>query len=194
MAIVYLVRHGETTLNTEGRLQGGAIDAPLTAQGMAQAQAVANRLARSLAVNESPIRLQSSPLGRARETARLIAEQVPTTPMEIDERLREIDFGRWTGLTFAEVENTDAHLWAARVADPWNVRAPGGESYLDVSLRARQWLAAQTRDVIAVSHGVFGRVLRGTVLGLDGSAIRKLSENHTDILVFEAGAVRVLPA
>ena len=49
-------------------------------------------------------------------------------------------------------------------------------------------------DVIAVAHGVFGRVLRGTVLGLNGGAIRKLSEHHTDIVVIEAGTVQVLSA
>jgi broad specificity phosphatase PhoE len=194
MTVVYLVRHGETTLNTEGRLQGGTIDAPLTAKGESQVEAIASLLARELAGRSSPIRLQSSPLGRALATARIIAARVPTTPTAIDERLREIDFGRWTGLTFAEIEQTDAALWVARQLDPWHIRSPGGESYSDVSQRACDWLAAQTSDVIAVAHGVFGRVLRGTVLGLNGGAIRKLSEHHTDIVVIEAGTVQVLSA
>lgn len=194
MPVVYLVRHGETALNTEGRLQGSAIDSLLTAKGLAQAAAVANLLTRRLAAKELPIRLQSSPLGRARTTANIVAAQLTTTPLEIDDRLREIDFGRWTGMTISEIMQADANLWNAREADPWNIPAPGGESYRDVSCRAREWLAAQTRDVVAVSHGVFGRVLRGTLLGLGGSEIRKLSEKHSDVLLVEADNIQLLSA
>ena len=176
---IYLVRHGQTLLNAENCLQGCGCDAPLTDLGIAQAERVAAIL-RHLLPAGSPVRLVSSPLGRALATASIIlrAFALPSASYEIDDRLREIDFGDWTALTIDKVRNLDAGLWAAREADPWTVRPPNGESYADVAERALSWFKSQREDTIAVTHGVFGRVLRGTLQGLTGNAIRHLDEPH----------------
>jgi len=179
---IYLVRHGQTLLNAENRLQGCGCDAPLTALGRAQSERVAAILRQQLPMDSS-IRVVSSPLGRALATASIILRAFERRPesCEIDGRLREIDFGDWTALPIDTVRGIDANLWTAREADPWTVKPPHGECYADVAARALSWFNAQRKDTIAVSHGVFGRVLRGTLLGLSGNAIRHLDEPHDGV-------------
>ena len=116
-----VVRHGETQANLDGRWQGHG-DSPLTKAGIAQAEAVAHRLKRGVFS-----KLYSSDLGRALQTARIIADQ---TGHEIilDERLRERHLGIFQGLTTAEMEAKypeERHLY--RTAGPDYV-IPGGES------------------------------------------------------------------
>ena len=90
-----LVRHGETDWNLSGRAQGHA-DIPLNDTGRAQAQAVARRLA-----GFAPVRLWSSDLARASQTAEAIAATTGLT-VELDSRLREYDVGERSGLTLDE--------------------------------------------------------------------------------------------
>src|SRR3954471_11917270 len=84
---LFLVRHGESTYNAEGRLQGQA-DPPLTPRGRAEAETLAGLLD-----GVAPERVVSSDLVRARETAALLGH--PDTPT--DPRLREIHVGEWAG-------------------------------------------------------------------------------------------------
>jgi glucosyl-3-phosphoglycerate phosphatase len=90
-----LVRHGETDWNLSGRAQGHA-DVPLNATGLAQARAVARVLAGFV-----PVRLWSSDLARARQTAEAIAV-ITGLRVECDARLREYDVGERSGLTLEE--------------------------------------------------------------------------------------------
>jgi broad specificity phosphatase PhoE len=190
MPVIYLVRHGQTEGNANHRMQGCRADTPLTSFGREQARYVGEILKRLLRSSNTP-RLVSSPLGRAVETTAIILETLglPPTAYEIDDRLREIDYGAWTGLTQAEVRQKYQAQWEARAADPWNVPPSNGESYAEVGARAIEWLRSQDRDVIAVAHGVFGRVLRGVVLGLDGPAIRGLPEPQDCVFRISGGTV-----
>jgi probable phosphoglycerate mutase len=114
----------------------------------------------------APWRLVSSPLGRARETAQEIGARLGLA-VEIDERLAEIAFGEWEGRLRDEVAAQHAALFAGR---EWLVNPPGGETFDEVWARASAWLAEQPaeaeRRVIAVSHGVTGRLIRGVYAGL----------------------------
>jgi probable phosphoglycerate mutase len=177
MAVIYLVRHGQTEGNANHRMQGCRADTPLTTLGREQARIVGGILKRLLTSRRAPL-VVSSPMGRAVATTAIILETLglPPTAYETDDRLREIDYGAWTGLTQAEIRQKYQLQWDARAADPWNVPPSNGESYAEVGARASEWLRSQEHDVIAVAHGVFGRVLRGLVLGLDGPAIRGLPE------------------
>src|SRR5947209_6035413 len=94
---IVLARHGETVFNVEGRWQGQS-DSPLTARGLAQAR----ELARALA-DESLAAVYSSDLGRAIATAHEVAV-LHGLQVQPEPRLREIDVGRWTGLTRAQIE------------------------------------------------------------------------------------------
>src|SRR5690606_38709702 len=101
---LWLIRHGESTGNAEGRLQGQA-DFPLSERGRRQALALALRL-RGLDFAA----LYASDLSRALDTACVIGEAVGL-PVVSDPRLREIDIGSWSGLTADEI--------AARHGDDW---------------------------------------------------------------------------
>jgi broad specificity phosphatase PhoE len=164
--VIYLVRHGETEWNVARRLQGRQ-ESPLTPRGRGQAAAMADLLADLVAI-EPPreLRLVSSPLGRARQTAEAIATRLDL-PLELDDRLAEIAFGDWEGRLHDEVAPTHPEVLATR---EWLVSAPGGETFEEVWARAAAFLAEQppetNRQVIAVSHGVTGRVIRGCYGGL----------------------------
>lgn len=146
-----LLRHGETELSVERRFSGLG-DAELTAAGLAQASAAAERLSRE------PYRLDvivTSPLKRARQTAQAVAAR---TGLDVDvcEDLREADFGAWEGHTFTEVQRRWPTELAAWLADP-EVAPPGGESFATTARRveaARERLAErhEGKTVLAVSH------------------------------------------
>lgn len=164
--MIYLVRHGQTEWNVERRMQGRR-ESPLTRLGERQAGAMA-KLLTGLVAADSPgsWRLVSSPLGRARQTADVIAASLGVT-VEIDERLAEIAFGEWEGRLREEVAPQHPELFAT---PEWLFSPPGGETYEDVRARVVGFLQdlppEPARRVIAVSHGVTGRVLRGVYAGL----------------------------
>lgn len=96
--ILYLVRHGETEWNRNGRWQGHA-DIPLTEDGRQQARALAARL---LVENIRVDRVYTSDLSRASETAAIVADVIGREAVALPD-LREIDIGGWSGLTRAEI-------------------------------------------------------------------------------------------
>jgi broad specificity phosphatase PhoE len=141
--MIAFVRHGETNVNREGRLQGRS-DAPLSDVGAAQAAALAAGLA------SSPVkRVLSSPLQRALATAEAIAN-VHGLTVERDERLIELDYGEWDNLSLRAVP---ADAWTTWRSDS-DFAPPGGERLTDVSDRMQSFMADVPIDdlVVAVSH------------------------------------------
>ncbi|WP_240197696.1 bifunctional RNase H/acid phosphatase [Nonomuraea lactucae] len=146
-----LLRHGETPLSVERRFSGLG-DAELTANGLAQASAAARRLSRE------PYQLDvivSSPLKRARQTAETVARSTGLQ-VEVDEDLREADFGAWEGHTFTEIQRRWPAELEAWLADP-QVAPPGGESFAVVARRVQRAEARlveryEGRTVLVVSH------------------------------------------
>ena len=131
-ATLYLVRHGETTWNRIGRLQG-QLDAPLTRLGLAQIDAVGRSL--SGLVNGDGFRLVASPLGRTRQSAAIVADHLGVDYEAIvwDDRLKEITLGDWDGCPgWAEMDRSHPEEAARRNIDPWNYRYPNGEITQDV--------------------------------------------------------------
>ncbi len=144
--MIAFVRHGETKPNRDGLLLGRS-DVALTDRGRAQA----NRLADSF-VDTGVARVLTSPLRRACDTAAPIATACGV-PVEVDERLIEIDYGEWEGRPFAELDREVVSRWH-RDAD---FAPPGGESLVVVADRTGSFcderLGAGTDGVIvAVSH------------------------------------------
>ena len=164
--MIYLVRHGQTQFNAEGRIQG-AMDSPLTPLGVEQG----TRLGALFASLVTPdCRIIASPLGRAQHTARLIRDGAGLkSEIETEPRLAEISLGEWDGQLRADIEYAAPDFDAGRKRWTWFFDAPGGVSYEDMSARLVSWLEdARAFDgpVIAVSHGVTGRILRGLFLEL----------------------------
>jgi len=146
---IFLVRHGQTPWTAEGRYQG-ATDIPLDGRGIRQAKAVA-RVLRS----ESPDRIYTSTLKRARETARWIARAAKLRPIA-DHRLNEIHFGEWEGMSFKQMAKTQDPVFRK-----WREgklrRAPGGESISSLARRVGQFFKAITKcdtneTLVVVSH------------------------------------------
>jgi probable phosphoglycerate mutase len=175
--MILLVRHGETFWNRERRIQGRA-ESELTPLGERQAAAMASLVADLAKREVAPFRLVSSPIGRARQTAALLARATGLA-VEIDARLVELGCGAWEGLLHDEVRERDPEHYARE----WVYGAPGGETFDDVMARARDWLVDQVaepeRRIVVVGHGVWGRCLRGAYAGLSRVDIdRQASPQH----------------
>jgi len=188
---IYLVRHGETEWNREGRMQGH-LDSPLTERGEDQARRV-GRLLADLITEPADHMVTASPLGRTRRTAALICEALGLNPSvyRADERLIEITLGEWDGMTADEIAATDGETWRQYRNDHWNFLPPSGESYAMMADRARRWLAttAAGPDLIVVSHGAFGRVLRGIYSGLDPGPTLAQKEPQDSIFQLSGGSI-----
>jgi probable phosphoglycerate mutase len=164
----FIARHGETVFNAAGRMQGDAPHTPLTRAGFAQADEMGALLRVRLGPGPA-LTLWSSPAGRALQTLAVIAEHLELDwhGACIDDRLREIDIGDWSGRAYADIA-----AGAGPIIDPaaglFSRRPPGGEFYDDVAARLQSWLeetASETGDRLVVMHGMSSRVLRGLLTG-----------------------------
>lgn len=194
--MIYLLRHGETIANLEGRLQGRS-DSPLTLNGVAQVRAIGALLREQIAV-PSGFSLVSSPLGRARRSAAILCQALglDSKTAVCDPRLAEIGFGDWDGLTVAEVEAAAPGAWARREADRWSFVPPGGESYSHVGARVGGWLEEQPAEarLIVVCHGAVSRILRGLYAGLPPVECVKLTQDQINLYRLSGGRVETLKA
>jgi probable phosphomutase (TIGR03848 family) len=146
---VVLVRHGQTP-TTGDLLPGRAPGLHLADAGVAQAEAVAERVAGLKRVDEVVV----SPLERTRETARPIA-RARGLKAKVDRGLLECDFGEWTGRSLKELRRLPE--WATVQRYPSGFRFPGGESFREMQLRITAALARLVERhpggvVVAVSH------------------------------------------
>ncbi len=178
---VYLIRHGQTEWNEEGRIQGGK-DSPLTARGRRQAEAVAGSLKKN-----PPVFLYASPLGRASKTASIIAKGYDIA-VETDDRLCEHRWGDAEGLTLDEIDARWPDFRKRREQDKWNMPWPEGESYRDVDARLGTFLAEKLEPMLQhveegpigiVGHQAMNMVLLGRLFGLDPAITLRLGQpNH----------------
>jgi len=182
---IFLVRHGETEWNRARRYQGWS-DSPLTALGIAQAAAIGHRL--HALPETAAAEIVASPIGRARRTAEIIAESLGrTAPLRLDERLREISLGSWDGLDRREIRSRMGEGFAEF---EWYFRTPDGEGYDGFAGRIAEWLCeVGDGPVIAVSHGVTTRVLRGLYAGLPRADALRLSVPQDRIFRLAGGTI-----
>lgn len=165
--MILLLRHGQTEYNVAGRLQG-QLDSPLTALGRDQARRIGARIA-TLAAGR-PVSIHASPLGRALDTAHLVAAQIAGAPApRTDPRLQEISFGQWDGLTQPEIDSRWPGLRAGLPPHRWFFHGPGGETLDGLLARVRPALAEIAADPAAlriiISHGITGWALRMAHMG-----------------------------
>ncbi len=159
---IYLIRHGETEWNAQGRFQG-RLDSVLANTGVKQAEAIGKRLA---GLDLSFDAFITSPLGRARQTAAIIAGLVRLPAVQCDDRLAEVSLGSWDGLTDIDIDAQWPGLLDDSTQFDWFFRSPDGESYDVVFQRAECWLRERQGVTVAVSHGLISRLIRGAYSGL----------------------------
>jgi probable phosphoglycerate mutase len=134
-------------------------------------------------------RLVSSPIGRARDTAQAVAAATGLS-IELDARLAEICCGAWEGRLWDDVRRDDPHR---AYSGERFFGAPGGESFEQVIGRAQDWLRSLPpegdRRVVAVSHGVLGRLLRGAYAGLDRAAMLEQAAPQDAVFRLQNGQI-----
>lgn len=147
---LYLIRHGQTDWNIEGKIQGST-DIPLNEAGICQA----NDLEQGMK-NRPVVQIFSSTLKRAAETAAAIG-RTQQVPVELMEGLEEVGFGKWEGLTWKEIQQEYPEEHKRWSLNPVAIAPPGGE--LQDHIRARcsnviERIMKQAKgDIAVVSHG-----------------------------------------
>lgn len=190
---LFLVRHGETESNRKG-LALGRSDPPLNERGLEQAEALGSALC-----TERFAAVYSSPLSRARDTARPIAEGCGVE-VTVDDSLIEMDVGALDGLDFASVRERYPDFiekWLS--VDGPSEAMPGGESLRAVQERGAAFLDRvadehESESVCAVTHNFVILALLATVLGMELSSFRRLRQGVAAVSVLEreGGVWRVL--
>lgn len=171
-----LLRHGHTSWNREGRIQGRT-DIPLDEEACALLATL------KLPPPWDKADLVASPLSRAVETARLVSKREPTT----DPALIEMDWGAWEGqhgeALLAQPDTTYRHIedWG------WHYRPPEGESPHDVLARLKPWVARLEQDTVAVCHIGIMRMLmaKASGWGFDGPAPFRIKRNRLFVLTID---------
>ncbi|MFJ6484926.1 MULTISPECIES: bifunctional RNase H/acid phosphatase [unclassified Streptomyces] len=174
-ATFVLLRHGETALTPQKRFSGsGGSDPELSPAGLRQAAAVAE----ALAVRGTIQNVISSPLRRCRETAQAVADRLGLT-VTVEEGLREVDFGAWEGLTFAEVQQRFPDDLQAWLDSPKAAPTGGGESFMSATRRIsatrdRLLSAHAGRTVLLVTHVTPVKILVRLALGAPPEALFRM--------------------
>lgn len=158
---LYLIRHGETEWNLLGKFQGRQ-DISLSNAGVEQAKYLARRMSRKFDC------LYVSPLKRALKTAQIICEGSEFVP-QIDDRLREINFGDWEGLTVKEIKEKFPKEFETWVEDELEGPICGGDfSIKNASIRATEAIISHVKEhkgqkIAIVAHG---GIIKAGLIGL----------------------------
>ena len=178
---VYVIRHGETYWNNEGKMQGQT-DTPLNDVGRAQAAGLALELKDVLPFDL----IVSSHLSRARETAEILAKS-HDTPVQVDPGFSEMGYGEWEGKSFAELRRRwplEMRAWH----EEGDFRGPGGETVEGLIARVwksfRHWAdMAGYQNMAIVSHGSAGRALMCKLMGEPPRALNHYSFGNVEYYV-----------
>ena len=164
--MIYLLRHGQTEYNVERRIQGRC-DSPLTELGKEQARAMGTTL-RELTEGVEGIEVIASPLARAATSAEIVREAMGLErPVIHDHRLQEVGCGSWEKHHFDTISARDPRVGAAPCfLAAWASYCTDGEQLDEAIARLSGWLSwAEGRNLVVVSHGVAGGLLRALYAG-----------------------------
>jgi broad specificity phosphatase PhoE len=189
--VLYFARHGETDFNVAHRLQG-QYQTSLNALGRQQAAITGQVLSVLFARDRfqaKDFHYVSSPLNRARETMEIVRGVLGLDrhAYATDDRLMEISYGSWEGLTLPEVEAHEPGVLARREREKWDFTPPGGESYRQVAKRVAEWYASLTRDTVVIAHGGVGRSLMANFHILPEEEATHAEVGQGVVYVFSAG-------
>lgn len=163
---VILIRHAEVEAQWK-TVCYGALDVPLSEQGIVASRQCADRLESS----DQPTVIFHSGLARTETVARMIADRLCRGLLTVDERLRERNYGDWQGLTWDEAYASDPEHFHDLIDQPDTYRPPNGETTTEMQRRIVHWYnevssLLSSRRIIAVSHSGPIAALAGYLLGL----------------------------
>lgn len=182
MLNVYLLRHGETSMNADGNRYCGRTDVALTEKGIAQAHLVGHQLSET---NLDAV--YSSPLVRASHTAEIACGGLKVVR---DERLIEIDFGTWEGKTREEFIAENPRSWEQWNLDPTDIKAgETGETALEVVQRVHSFFEEKQRmhpngTILVVGHNGLNRLFLSSKLGMELRNYRRLVQENSSVTYF----------
>src|SRR4030065_2155431 len=173
---IYIARHGETTWNVEGRIQGRS-DPGLSPRGQQQSVALLEQLK-----NRSLTTIYTSCLQRSILTAQPVANHFGL-PIRKSSELDEIAFGILEGRNLYQFDEVTRKEWERFKDDRFNYRIPGAENYTDVANRVRPFVARiledhQGQEVLVIGHRVVNRLLIGMFLEFPLERVLKIEQTH----------------
>lgn len=172
---IYLIRHGQTDWNAEGKIQGST-DIALNEAGRRQAACLAKGMERR------PVaQIFSSPLKRALETAQAIGRCQKVT-VETVEELKEVNFGVWEGLTMKEIENRYPKENRQWLENPTSITPAKGETKDELKKRSAQ----AVRQILAHGKGDIAVVVHGAIMAYLTEYLMRNDPDHKAIIVENA--------
>lgn len=183
LTTLLLTRHGQTIWNSELRYQGQT-DTELSDLGREQAARLAERFGQ-----EKISAIYSSDLKRCVDTAAVLAAELGLR-VSLTASLREAGYGRWEGMTYAEVRASYPDLVGQRRADVVTFIPPGGESLGQTHARVLDFLhsvaeAHPAEAVLVVTHGGPLRMFVAGVLGMPLAGALRLRVDNCSLTVCE---------
>lgn len=182
--MLYLIRHGETAWNKERRFQG-QMDIPLSQHGIEQAITLGKHM-RDIPLDV----IYSSPLKRAHQTAQHIHHHHPSIPFHTHESLKERSYGTLEGKLLEDIIVLYPSLTFEQSWLYATVKAPEGESLMDVKSRAEKIIATILREhkgkhIAIVSHGITIRVMIHIITNIPLIETGTYSFSNTAITIIE---------
>ena len=195
---IYIVRHGETPWNAEGRMQGQTHNIDLSQTGIEQMHEV-GQFINQKAANNTPIAIIST-LTRAQHSFNILNKYLKIAPSEAYSlrEIQEMNFGIFEG---EKKDSIKSHsFFCERKNDKWNTSYPEGESYQDVFLRIRQSLlinivnANKDKDIVIVAHASINKVIP-IILGTTGLTKEKalnIYQKNNEVLVLSKEGMKTI--
>ncbi|MEX1307076.1 MAG: histidine phosphatase family protein [Eubacteriales bacterium] len=176
---IYLLRHAQSEGNRERRFYG-VKNTPLSAHGR-ESLDVINAFFKDIAIDK----IYCSPLERCVDTAKLSFGQ--TAKLNIDDGLKEINFGDWEGRGIKEIMQTYPEMWEAYQDDWKHMRFPNGDAIEDYQKRAQETMARildeteENATIALVSHNGFIKSVLSYLLAGDASLTDRLSVQNATV-------------
>ncbi len=177
---IYLLRHGETNANKEGRIQG-RVDIPLNEYGIELACITRDGVRKEGIVFD---KIYSSPLIRAVQTATIVKGDMELHQITLDDRIVEMGFGKCESMLIRDIKENDENINIRRcfTAPSQYIAKDGAESYEEILARAKDFLENEIKplegkyeNVLVVCHGA---MIRALLLAVNGWDIDRYWEIH----------------
>jgi len=189
---IILIRHGQTVWNEEGRFQG-ILNSLLTKKGELQAKENAEKLKKNIEDFEN-IKIFSSPLGRARDTAYIICDElgIDRDTIIFDDRIIEFNYGIFEGQKREEMMKRQE--FRDREANKWSYEIENGESYILVQNRVKDFIYSikDEKKVIIVAHEMVNRTIRGVYCNYNKDITLSLKQANNVILFLNNKEEKIL--